>query len=156
MKHALSPQQLGRGPLRPTPPDGPTPSGPDDGTSRPIRSVGPPGGLGCAAAGYAVFQFLFEVLPASVGGEAVKYLIASARSRSCRHAGREMLRPRPKCARGAWDAPVPVGASQGLHPLLTLPSGTRCSRTSSSRTRAANRVAPYSDVWVLSRFSWER
>ncbi|MFC5954146.1 hypothetical protein ACFP51_06480 [Streptomyces pratens] len=77
MKHALSPQQLGRGPLRPTPPDGPTPSGPDGGTSRPTRSVGRLAGLGCAAAGYALFQFLFEVLPASVGGETAKYLIAS-------------------------------------------------------------------------------
>ncbi|GAB2449446.1 prenyltransferase/squalene oxidase repeat-containing protein [Streptomyces incanus] len=77
MKHALSQQQLGRGPLRPTPPDDPTPADPDDGASRPTRFVGWLGGLGCAAAGYAVFQFLFEVLPDSVDGEAAKYLVAS-------------------------------------------------------------------------------
>lgn len=54
-----------------------TPAGPDGGASRPGRFVGWLGGLGCLAAGYGVFQFLFQVLPGSLGGEAAKYLIAS-------------------------------------------------------------------------------
>ncbi|WP_237407886.1 hypothetical protein [Streptomyces sp. M2CJ-2] len=73
----MSPQQLGRGPLRPARPDDRAPAGGDDAASRPTRFVGWLGGFGCAAAGYAVFQFLFEVLPDSVDGEAAKYLIAS-------------------------------------------------------------------------------
>ncbi|WP_309062521.1 hypothetical protein [Streptomyces sp.] len=72
----MSPQQLGRGPLRPTGP-GPEPASPDDDASRPVRFVGWLGGLGCAAAGYGVFQFLFQVLPDSLDGEAAKYLISS-------------------------------------------------------------------------------
>ncbi|MFF4801407.1 hypothetical protein ACFY1U_23920 [Streptomyces sp. NPDC001351] len=67
----MSQQQLGRGPLRS---DGtaPEPGGP----SEAARFVGWLGSLGCAAAGYAVFQFLFGVLPGSLGGEAAKYLIS--------------------------------------------------------------------------------
>lgn len=72
----MSRQRLGRGPLRPVRP-GPPPAGPDDGASRPVRFVGWLGGLGCAAAGYGVFQFLFQVLPGSLGGEAAKYLVSS-------------------------------------------------------------------------------
>ncbi|CAM5226806.1 hypothetical protein SGRIM128S_02789 [Streptomyces griseomycini] len=60
-------QQLGRGPLRPTGPD-PEPSSPDDDASRPARLVGRLGGLGCAAAGYGVFQFLLRVPPGSLDG----------------------------------------------------------------------------------------
>ncbi|MGJ3561453.1 hypothetical protein ACR6C2_37170 [Streptomyces sp. INA 01156] len=63
MKRALSPQQLGRGPLRPARPDDRTPVAGGDAASRPTRFVGWLGGFGCAAAGYAVFQFLFEALP---------------------------------------------------------------------------------------------
>ena len=63
-------QQLRRSPSRPAP----TPSGP--GASQPARFVGWLGGLGCATAGYGVFQFLFEVLPDSVSGAFAKYLIA--------------------------------------------------------------------------------
>lgn len=70
-------QQLGRGPVRTTGrPDPAPPGGPDDGGSPPTRFVGWLGSLGCAAAGYAVFQFLFQVLPSSLDGEPAKYLIA--------------------------------------------------------------------------------
>ncbi|MEU6260919.1 hypothetical protein [Streptomyces sp. NPDC047043] len=67
----MSQQQLGRGPLRS---DGaaPEPGGP----SEAARFVGWLGSLGCAAAGYAVFQFLFGVLPDSLGGDAARYLVA--------------------------------------------------------------------------------
>ncbi|WP_308297336.1 MULTISPECIES: hypothetical protein [unclassified Streptomyces] len=74
----LSQQQLGRGPLRarqprPTPPV--SDAEPPDG-SPPARFVGWLGGLGCVAAGYGVFQFLFSVLPGSLDGSAARYLIA--------------------------------------------------------------------------------
>jgi len=67
----LSQQQLGRGPLRShgTPPERRTPS-------EAARFLGWLGSLGCAAAGYAVFQFLFGVLPGSLDGEAARYLIS--------------------------------------------------------------------------------
>lgn len=68
----MSQQQLGRGPLRS---DGEPPV-PPGGASETARFVGWLGNLGCAAAGYAVFQFLFGVLPGSIGSEAAKYLIA--------------------------------------------------------------------------------
>lgn len=42
-----------------------------------MRFVGWLGGIGCAAAGYGVFQFLFQVLPDSLGGEAARYLIST-------------------------------------------------------------------------------
>ncbi|MFG2372649.1 hypothetical protein ACGFY9_14370 [Streptomyces sp. NPDC048504] len=68
----MSQQQLGRGPLRAPGPPGPaTPGG-----SPPTRFVSWLGRFGCVAAGYAVFQFLFGVLPDSIGGEAAKYLIS--------------------------------------------------------------------------------
>ncbi|MET9830273.1 hypothetical protein ABZ078_13330 [Streptomyces sp. NPDC006385] len=75
----MSQQQLGRGPLRsrqprPTPPPAPDEE-PSDG-SPPARFVGWLGGLGCVAAGYGVFQFLFSVLPGSIEGSAARYLIA--------------------------------------------------------------------------------
>ncbi|MDO0937554.1 hypothetical protein QQY66_39680 [Streptomyces sp. DG2A-72] len=72
----MSQQQLGRRPRGPgsVPP---VPDGGDgDGGAQPARFVGWLGGLGCAAAGYGVFQFLFGVLPDSLDGEAAKYLIA--------------------------------------------------------------------------------
>lgn len=72
----MSQQRLGRDPLRPVR-AGPSPTGPDDGASRPVRFVGWLGGLGCVAAGYGVFQFLFQVLPGSLGGETAKYLVSS-------------------------------------------------------------------------------
>ncbi|MBQ1093820.1 hypothetical protein [Streptomyces sp. B93] len=70
----MTQQRLGRGPLRT--PDPAPPTGPDAGGSPPARFVGWLGGLGCLAAGYAVFQFLFGVLPDSLGGEAARYLVA--------------------------------------------------------------------------------
>lgn len=73
----MSQQHLRRGPLRPVRTDPPPPEPDGGGDSRPGRFVGWLGGLGCAAAGYGVFQFLFQVLPGSLGGEAAKYLIAS-------------------------------------------------------------------------------
>ncbi|MFJ9249889.1 hypothetical protein [Streptomyces sp. NPDC101776] len=42
----------------------------------PSRFVGWLGRFGCLAAGYAVFQFLFGVLPDAIDGEPAKYLIA--------------------------------------------------------------------------------
>ncbi|MGW0138235.1 hypothetical protein [Streptomyces calvus] len=71
----MSRQRLNQGPLGPARTD--PPPGPDDGASRPGRFVGWLGGLGCVAAGYGVFQFLFQVLPGSLGGEAAKYLVAA-------------------------------------------------------------------------------
>ncbi|MET9973251.1 hypothetical protein ABZZ80_47290, partial [Streptomyces sp. NPDC006356] len=44
--------------------------------SPPARFVGWLGGLGAAAAGYGVFQFLFSVLPNSIDGAASRYLIS--------------------------------------------------------------------------------
>ncbi|MFF4252391.1 hypothetical protein ACFY1L_14395 [Streptomyces sp. NPDC001663] len=67
----MSQQQLGRGPLR-SDSAAPEPGGP----SEAARFVGWLGSLGCAAAGYAVFQFLFGVLPDSLGGDAARYLVA--------------------------------------------------------------------------------
>lgn len=61
----MSQQQLGRRPLR----SEPTPAAPG-------RFVGWLGGFGCLAAGYGVFQFLFQVLPDTVDGELARYLIA--------------------------------------------------------------------------------
>ncbi|MEF9907387.1 hypothetical protein [Streptomyces sp. P9-A2] len=134
MKHTLSQRQLGRGPLRPTPPEGPAPSGPDDGTSRPIRSVGLLGGLGCAVAGYAVFQFLFEVLPPSLGGETAKYLIASVsglgtalsawlaaallRARAAAPAPRPPPQPQPQPQPTAGTTPPTGGHAPGPLPQL--------------------------------------
>ncbi|MFE5814571.1 hypothetical protein [Streptomyces sp. NPDC056479] len=74
----MSQQQLGRGPLRPRRP-GPAPPAPDGeppATSPPARFVGWLGGLGAAAAGYGVFQFLFSVLPDSLDGSAARYVIS--------------------------------------------------------------------------------
>ncbi|MFJ8540008.1 hypothetical protein [Streptomyces sp. NPDC093591] len=74
----MSQQQLGRGPLRSRQPR-PSPPAPDEETqdsSPPARFVGWLGGLGCVAAGYGVFQFLFSVLPGSLEGSAARYLIA--------------------------------------------------------------------------------
>ncbi|MDO0910700.1 hypothetical protein QQM39_07510 [Streptomyces sp. DT2A-34] len=74
----MSQQQLGRGPLR-SRQTRPTPPAPDEETpdsSPPARFVGWLGGLGCVAAGYGVFQFLFSVLPGSLEGSAARYLIA--------------------------------------------------------------------------------
>ena len=69
----MSQQQLGRG--SPTSGAvGPLPTaGPD---SPPARFVGRLGSLGCAAAGYGVFQALFGVLPDSLGGPAAKWLVS--------------------------------------------------------------------------------
>ncbi|MCX5600684.1 hypothetical protein OOK29_21275 [Streptomyces phaeochromogenes] len=66
----MSQQQLRRGPSRPDP-DPHLPHGP-----RPARIVRWLGGLGCAAAGYAVFQSLVGVLPGSIDGESARYAIA--------------------------------------------------------------------------------
>ncbi|TXS42348.1 hypothetical protein EAO75_32840 [Streptomyces sp. uw30] len=74
----MSQQQLGRGPLRSRRPD-PAPTSPDadhPDTSPPARFVGWLGGLGAAAAGYGVFQFLFSVLPDSIDGSAARYVIS--------------------------------------------------------------------------------
>ncbi|MFJ7077296.1 hypothetical protein [Streptomyces sp. NPDC098781] len=74
----MSQQQLGRGPLRSRRP-GPTPPTADEeppDTSPPARFVGWLGGLGAAAAGYGVFQFLFSVLPDSLDGSAARYVIS--------------------------------------------------------------------------------
>lgn len=68
----MSQQQLGRRPLRSDHPAPPEPGGPGE----TARFVGWLGSLGCAAAGYGVFQFLFGVLPQSLGGEAARYLIS--------------------------------------------------------------------------------
>lgn len=68
----MSQQQLGRGPLRAPGTPGPVPQG----GSPPARFVGWLGRFGCLAAGYAVFQFLFEVLPDSIAGAPAKYLIS--------------------------------------------------------------------------------
>lgn len=66
----MSQPQLRRGPSRPDP-DPHLPHGP-----RPARIVRWLGGLGCAAAGYAVFQSLVGVLPGSIDGESARYVIA--------------------------------------------------------------------------------
>ncbi|MFI9759936.1 hypothetical protein ACIHFB_18545 [Streptomyces sp. NPDC051963] len=69
----MSQQQLGRRPPR----HSPAPPAPDGAAGgQPTRFVGWLGGFGALAAGYAVFQFLFEVLPDSLDGEPAKYLIA--------------------------------------------------------------------------------
>ncbi|PWJ03763.1 hypothetical protein DKG34_31260 [Streptomyces sp. NWU49] len=72
----MSHQRLGRGPSRTADPD-PEPAPPDEGAPRPVRFVGWLGGLGCVAAGYGVFQFLFQVLPGSLGGETARYLVSA-------------------------------------------------------------------------------
>ncbi|MCF3137193.1 hypothetical protein IPZ69_44135, partial [Streptomyces olivochromogenes] len=69
----MSQQQLGRGPLRS---DGANPAPPDDRDSPPARFVGWLGSLGCAAAGYGVFQALFGILPDSLGGTPAKWLVS--------------------------------------------------------------------------------
>ncbi|MGW2290193.1 hypothetical protein [Streptomyces phaeochromogenes] len=66
----MSQPQLRRGPSRPDP-DPHLPHGP-----RPARIVRWLGGLGCVAAGYAVFQSLVGVLPGSIDGESARYAIA--------------------------------------------------------------------------------
>lgn len=71
----MSQQQLGHGPLQSAEPD-PVGGRADAAVSPPARLVRWLGGLGGAVAGYAVFQFLFEVLPDSVNGQVAKYLIA--------------------------------------------------------------------------------
>ena len=68
----MSQQQLGRRPLRTDRTTPPEPGGP----SETARFVGWLGSLGCAAAGYGVFQFLFGVLPDSLGGQPARYLVA--------------------------------------------------------------------------------
>ncbi|MFI6560079.1 hypothetical protein [Streptomyces sp. NPDC050534] len=68
----MSQQQLGRRPLRTDRTTPPEPGGPSD----TARFVGWLGSLGCAAAGYGVFQFLFGVLPDSLGGQPARYLVA--------------------------------------------------------------------------------
>ncbi|MGW1210137.1 hypothetical protein ACWD5F_10915 [Streptomyces sp. NPDC002499] len=68
----MSQQQLGRGPLRSDDSTAPEPGGP----SEAARFVGWLGSLGCATAGYVVFQFLFGLLPDSLGGDAARYLIS--------------------------------------------------------------------------------
>ena len=81
----MSQPQLGRGPLRDRQP-GPTPPAPDEETpdgSPPARFVGWLGGLGAAAAGYGVFQFLFSVLPDSIDGSAAP--VSDLRSQRTRH-----------------------------------------------------------------------
>ncbi|WP_328421812.1 hypothetical protein [Streptomyces sp. NBC_00443] len=74
----MSQQQLGRGPLRSRQPrtDPPAPDEDPSDTSPPARFVGWLGGLGAAAAGYGVFQFLFSVLPDSLDGSAARYVIS--------------------------------------------------------------------------------
>ncbi|EGX55832.1 hypothetical protein SZN_30879 [Streptomyces zinciresistens K42] len=74
----MSQQQLGRGPLRSRRP-GPASPAPDEeppDDTQQSRFVGWLGGLGAAAAGYGVFQFLFSVLPPSMDGPAARYLIS--------------------------------------------------------------------------------
>ena len=68
----MSQQQLGRGPLRSDDSTAPEPGG----SGEAARFVGWLGSLGCATAGYVVFQFLFGLLPDSLGGDAARYLIA--------------------------------------------------------------------------------
>jgi hypothetical protein len=106
----LSQQQLGRG----SPTSGavglPT-AGPG---SPPARFVGWLGGLGCAAAGYGVFQALFGVLPDSLGGPAAKWLVSGVSGIGTAVAAwlaAVLLRVR---ATGAGQAAtVPVRASAG-------------------------------------------
>ncbi|MGW7381996.1 hypothetical protein [Streptomyces sp. NPDC054794] len=69
----MSQQQLGRGPLRS---DGANPAPPDDRDPPSARFVGRLGSLGCAAAGYGVFQALFGILPDSLGGTPAKWLVS--------------------------------------------------------------------------------
>lgn len=66
----MSQQQLGRRPVRPDP------EPPPPGDSRQGRFVGWLGGLGCVAAGYAVFQSLVGVLPQELSTDAARYGIA--------------------------------------------------------------------------------
>lgn len=54
----------------------PVPARPENDSSPPARFVGWLGGLGCAAAGYGVFQFVFEVVPGSMSGQPATYVIA--------------------------------------------------------------------------------
>jgi len=67
----LSQPQLRRGPLGRPDPEPHVPHGP-----RPARLIRWLGGLGAAAAGYAVFQSLVGVLPNSIGGQSARYTIA--------------------------------------------------------------------------------
>ncbi|MET7680704.1 hypothetical protein [Streptomyces sp. NPDC005423] len=99
----MSQQQLGRGPLRAA---GPAPGPGDDGGSPPTRFVGWLGGFGCAAAGYAVFQFLFGVLPDSIGAQSARYLIAGVSGLAT--AGMTWLAAALLRARSTASAPGPA------------------------------------------------
>ncbi|MFS8197459.1 hypothetical protein ACLVWQ_02105 [Streptomyces sp. CWNU-52B] len=66
----MSQQQLRRGPSRRAP-EPHVPHGP-----RPARLVRWLGGLGAAAAGYAVFQSLLGILPDNIGAQSARYTIA--------------------------------------------------------------------------------
>ncbi|MDQ1035458.1 hypothetical protein QFZ75_001874 [Streptomyces sp. V3I8] len=66
----MSQHQLRHGPSRPDP-EPHVPHGP-----RPARLVRWLGGFGAAAAGYAVFQSVFGLLPDNLGGQSARYAIA--------------------------------------------------------------------------------
>lgn len=101
----MSQQQLGRGPLRSGGPR-PEPGGPGEAA----RFVGWLGSLGCVAAGYAVFQFLFTVLPNSLDGEAARYLISGVSGLGT--------------AAAAWLAAALLRARSGTEPVPVLAAPT--------------------------------
>lgn len=110
----MSQQQLGRGPLRPRQPrtDPPVPDDDPSAPSPPARFVGWLGGLGAAAAGYGVFQFLFSVLPASLDGSAARYVISGVSGLATFVAAwlaAALLRARAAAAAGAEPTAATVG-----------------------------------------------
>ncbi|MFC8096292.1 hypothetical protein [Streptomyces sp. NPDC057301] len=88
---------------------------PDDDPSAPsppARFVGWLGGLGAAAAGYGVFQFLFSVLPASLDGSAARYVISGVSGLATFVAAwlaAALLRARSAAAAGAGPTAATVG-----------------------------------------------
>lgn len=104
----MSQQRLGIGPLRASGASGPLP---------PSRFVSWLGRFGCVAAGYAVFQFLFAVLPDSIDKEPAKYLISGLSGLAT--AGMTWLAATLLRVRTA--APSPVAASPPLVPTAPGP-----------------------------------
>ncbi|MFJ5261866.1 hypothetical protein ACIQAC_15535 [Streptomyces sp. NPDC088387] len=91
-------------------------------TSPPARFVGRLGSVGCLAAGYAVFQGLFGVLPNSIDGEPARYLVAGVSglaTAACAWLAAALLRARAAApARTAAPLAAPPTAEPGLLPGL--------------------------------------
>ncbi|AWW36974.1 hypothetical protein [Streptomyces cadmiisoli] len=126
----MSQQQLGRRSLNPAGGD-PVPSGAG---SPPARFVGRLGSVGCLAAGYAVFQFLFQTLPDSLGGETAKYLVSGVSGLGTGVAAwlaAALLRARGAAAAGsAAPAAEPAPAPGPLPQVLTAAYDTLAGQVS--------------------------